>query len=440
MTVSHILKQGCPCGREHSCDVKQVLVGKGVLQSLPRELNALGVTKPFLLCDGNTYRAAGARVEALLSTNGIPYVTHRLPGEAPEPNEHTVGSAVMHFDASCDGILAVGSGVIGDVSKILAHLTDRPYLIVATAPSMDGYASATSSMTRGGLKVSLPSTCADVIIGDTDILKEAPREMLISGLGDMLAKYISIVEWKISHILTGEYYCDAIAELVRSALAACVADPQGLLRREDAGVEAVFSGLVTCGMAMSLAGCSRPASGMEHYFSHLWDMRGAEFGTPTSTHGIQCAVATLLTLRLYEQVRTVTPDPQAAKAYAESFDPEAWNAELRSFLGKGAEAMIALEKKEGKYDVTRHEARLQTLVERWDELTAVMETLPSADSIRCLMESIGCPTSLEEMGLDPSLLPMTLKASKDIRDKYILSRLLWDLGLLDTYADGLTGR
>ena len=74
MTVSHILKQGCPCGREHSCDVKQVLVGKGVLQSLPRELNALGVTKPFLLCDGNTYRAAGARVEALLSANGIPYV------------------------------------------------------------------------------------------------------------------------------------------------------------------------------------------------------------------------------------------------------------------------------------------------------------------------------------------------------------------------------
>ncbi len=435
MTLSDIRKHGCPCGRDHVCGVKKVLVGNGVLDSLPAELEGLRVTKPFLLRDTNTYRAAGERVERLLAESGVAYAAYTFPEKRLEPDEYAVGAAVMHFDKTCDCILGIGSGVIGDVSKILANVTGLPYVIVATAPSMDGYASATSSMTRGGLKVSLPSVCADVIIGDTDILKNAPREMLVSGLGDMLAKYVSITEWRISHILTGEYYCEAIAKPVRASLKTCVDNLDGLLKREDAAVEAIFRGLVYCGMAMSLAGCSRPASGMEHYFSHLWDMRGAEFGTPTSTHGIQCALATLYTARLYERVRTVTPDEQTALAYAQSFDPEAWNTQLRDFLGKGAEQMIALEKKEGKYDPVKHAARLKILVEKWDDLTAVMdEELPSSAEIRRILEAVGCPTTVEEIGLDPAVLPMTLKAGKDIRDKYVLSRLLWDLGLLDEYS------
>ena len=435
MTPSSIQAHGCPCGRDHTCDVRKVLTGVGALTSLPHELAALGITKPFILCDPNTYKAAAAQVEALLSENGMAFTTYRFSEERPEPDEYAVGAAVMHFDKSCDGVLAVGSGVVGDVSKLLAGLTGLPYAIVATAPSMDGYASATSSMTRGGLKVSIPSACAALIVGDTEILKNAPAETLISGLGDMLAKYISIVEWRISHILTGEYYCAAIADLVRDSLRACVDNVEGLLRREDEAVEAVFNGLVLCGMAMSLAGCSRPASGVEHYFSHLWDMRGAEFGTPTSTHGIQCALGTLYAVRLYEAVKSLTPDRGRALAYAEQFDLAAWNTALREFLGRGAEAMIALEEKEGKYDLAKHAARLSVIAERWEELTSIMEELPPATEVERILRSVGCPVTPEEMGLESALLPMTLKASKDIRDKYVLSRLLWDLGLLDDFSE-----
>jgi glycerol-1-phosphate dehydrogenase [NAD(P)+] len=272
-------------------------------------------------------------------------------------------------------------------------------------------------------------------VGDTEILRNAPAETLVSGLGDMLAKHVSIVEWRISHILTGEYYCEAIADLVRNSLKACVDNVEGLLRREDEAVEAVFNGLVLCGMAMSLAGCSRPASGVEHYFSHLWDMRGAEFGTPTSTHGIQCALGTLYAVRLYETVKSLTPHREKALAYAENFDLTAWNTALREFLGRGAEAMIALEEKEGKYDPAKHATRLSVILDRWEELTSIMEELPAAAEVETVLRSVGCPLTVEELGLKPALLPMTLKASKDIRDKYVLSRLLWDLGVLDDFAE-----
>lgn len=435
MTPSSIQAHGCSCGRDHTCDVRKVLTGVGALTALPHELAALGITKPFILCDPNTYKAAAARVEALLTESGMTFTTFRFSAERPEPDEYAVGAAVMNFDKSCDGILAVGSGVVGDVSKLLANLTGLPYAIVATAPSMDGYASATSSMTRGGLKVSIPSTCATLIVGDTEILKNAPTEALISGLGDMLAKYVSIVEWKISHILTGEYYCEAIAELVRDSLRVCVDNVEGLLHRENEAVEAVFNGLVLCGMAMSLAGCSRPASGVEHYFSHLWDMRGAEFGTPTSTHGIQCALGTLYAIRLYEEIRSLTPDRSKALTYAEQFDLTAWNTALRAFLGRGAETMIALEEKEGKYNLTKHSARLSVILDHWEELTSIMAELPAADEVEHILRSVGCPVTPEEIGLASDLLPMTLKASKDIRDKYVLSRLLWDLGLLDDFSE-----
>ena len=191
---------------------------------------------------------------------------------------------------NADLILAVGSGVIQDLCKYVSFFAHVPYMVVATAPSMDGYASASSSMTRDGLKISLPSRSADVIIGDTQILKTAPMHMLRSGLGDMLAKFISIAEWRIAHIITGEYYCEEVAKLIRSAVKKCVDNAEGLLAREDAAIEAVFEGLVIGGVAMNYAGVSRPASGVEHYFSHIWDMRALAFNTPMDFHGIQCAV------------------------------------------------------------------------------------------------------------------------------------------------------
>ncbi len=384
----------------------------------------------------NTYAAAGESVCRILQEHNIPYSKYVFDNGCLEPNEYAVGSAVMHLDSSCDLIIGVGSGVINDIGKILSNVSGRNYIIVGTAPSMDGYASATSSMSMDGLKVTLNSRCADVIIGDIEILKCAPERMLKSGLGDMLAKYVSIAEWRIAHLITGEYYCEAVAQLIRSALQTCVDHAEGLLKREDEAIRAVFEGLVIGGVAMAYAGVSRPASGVEHYFSHVWDMRALEFGTQVDLHGIQCATATLTVVKLYEKVKQLRPDEAKAGAYVSAFDYEEWSQELKAFLGKGADTMIELEAKEGKYCKGTHPARFAVIQKNWDSILQVLdEELPSYEDLAKLLDMIGISGDLNTLGVDKETARMTFKTTKDIRDKYVLSRLAWDLGILDELCE-----
>ena len=428
----------CSCGKEHDIAIDDVVVGKGVIQRLPEYIAKYQAKKPFILADRNTYKAAGETVANILRSSGIPFSTHVFQNNELEPNEDAVGSAFMHFDNGCDLIIGVGSGVINDIGKILSNVTGRKYIIVATAPSMDGYASATSSMSMDGLKVSLNSHCADVIIGDIDILKQAPEHMLKSGLGDMLAKYVSIAEWRIGNLITGEYYCERVAQLIRSALKKCVDNAEGLLKREDAAVQAVFEGLVIGGVAMAYAGVSRPASGVEHYFSHVWDMRGLEFGTQVDLHGIQCAMATTKAVELYEAVKSTVPNKEKALAAVDAFDYADWSGQLRSFLGKSGETMIAQEQKERKYDKSTHPARFQKIADNWDTILKIIEEeLPSAQELSKIMDTIGISRDLNTIGVDSECAKLTFKATKDIRDKYVLSRLAWDLGILDELAEKL---
>lgn len=406
--------------------------GSGTLSHLPKILSERGIRRVFLIYDENTYAVAGKAVCELLKGSGITFKDCLFTRTHLEPNERAVGEAIMKLDTEADAVIGVGSGVINDISKIVANVSNKPYVIVATAPSMDGYASATSSMCLCGLKVSVPSKCADVILGDTDILREAPKKMMLAGLGDMLAKYIAICDWRISTLINGEPFDDHIAALVRESLKKCVNNADALLSRDACASEAVFDGLALCGVAMKLAGCSRPASGVEHYISHIWDMRGEEFGTPTDFHGIQCALGTYISASVYEKLLHITPDREKALAYTEKFNYGEWADALKELLGHGADAMIELERKEGKYDKARHARTLESIIEHWEDiLTVIREEIPPLSELEALYDKVGLPKSMKEIGLDEQLLPMSFKASKDIRDKYVLSRLCHDLGITD---------
>ena len=427
----NLSKNDCKCGKKHIFD-SQIFIGEGVVDKLIQPLAKWCAKKVFIYADVNTFSVAGEKIVELLNKANIHYKKFVFDKQHLEPDEYSVGLAMMNFDTDADAIIGIGSGVINDICKIVSNLTNKKYIIVATAPSMDGFASATSSMTKEGLKVSLESRCADIIVGDTDFLCTAPTKMLLSGLGDMLAKYISICEWRISNIINGEYYCEEIAQLVRSAVNECIDNVEGLVRREKNAVQSVFEGLIICGAAMKFAGLSRPASGIEHYMSHIWDMRGIEFGTKVDSHGIQCAVATLISVELYEKIVVTVPDKKKALDFVAAFDFEAWSEELKSFLGKGSKSMILLEETDKKYDKEKHSERLETIVNNWDSIrNIIQEEIPPLSELLKLYDRAGLPKTLGEIGIDDEILPMTFKSSKDIRDKYVLSRLCWDLGIID---------
>ncbi len=426
----------CPvCGKLHATAVKETYVKSEAIADLPALVKKYGGTRAFVIADVNTYPIGGEKIVNTLEAAGIPCAKHVFPDKRLEPDERACGSLLMRYDPKCDIIIAFGSGVINDISKLLAHMTGRTYIIVASAAYMDGYASGNSSMVRDGVKATINSKSPDVIVGDVDVLKNAPAHMAKAGLGDMLAKYISICEWRLSHLINGEYYCEDVAAYTRGVREACVAATPGIATRDGEAVAIVFKGLVDAGMAMDYAGCSRPGGGGEHYFSHLWDMRGLEFGTHVAPHGMQAAIGTLYSIKGFEALKKIVPNREKALTYAKNFDFADWSRKLTEFLGKGAIPMIELEAKEKKYDLDKHRARLDVILDKWDEILKIIdEELPASADIEALLASLDAPKCIEDIGMDKSILPMTLMATKDIRDKYILSRLLWDLGVLDEVA------
>jgi glycerol-1-phosphate dehydrogenase [NAD(P)+] len=295
---------------------------------------------------------------------------------------------------------------------------------------MDGYASNTSSMTFRGLKISHPSGAAKYIIGDTDILVTAPTDMMVSGIGDMLAKFVSICEWRIANLLFGEYYCEKVADLVRYSLKKCLEDLPALMRKEPVAVENVFAALTISSVAMNYAGVSRPASGCEHYISHMLDMRGEEFNTPTDFHGTQCATATYIVTKLYEKIKSITPDENRAISRMADFKYEDRAEELRRYLGKAAESMIALEAKEKKFTRENHQKRLNTIIEKWNAVISIInEELPSVEYLDEIFATLGLHKDFSYLGIDKDTEKRAFLYSGDIRDKYVLSRLAMDLGI-----------
>jgi len=430
----------CACGVTHAAaPLRHLAIGPGVLRGAPDMLSRIGSARPFIVCDENTYAAAGDALLGILRARGVPYTLFVFPNSKQkiEPDERACGAAMMAFDPACDAVAAVGSGVVGDVCKVLSHATGRPQLSVATAPSMDGFASSNASMIQNGVKVTLYPGCPVAILCDVDIVKNAPMHMLHAGLGDMLAKYISIYEWRVSGLVAGEYYCENVAALVRHSLRRCVSKADGLMRRDPDAVSAVVEGLVLSGLAMTFAGISRPASGLEHYYSHLWEMFALLRGKPSELHGIQVGVGALLTLEILEKLSAVTPDRALAERAARDFSAPAWEARMRDIFGLTADAVIEAEKNTyHKNDPVKHAARLDKIIAHWPQILLILrEEIPPMADIAALMRRLGMPTTPADIGIAKPDVRRALLGSREIRDKYLTSSLLWDIGLLDVFAD-----
>lgn len=421
----------CPCGKAHKAGLKAVCAEDGAIRRLPEFIRRFGGTKPYIIADENTFAAAGSEVISALENAKIPYTLHLYGKERIEPDEAAVGSAVLHFDRKSDCIVSVGSGVLNDIGKIVSGMTGLPYICVGTAPSMDGYASSTSSVIRDRLKVSVDSRCPDAVIADPAILAAAPKKLLLAGLGDMLAKYVSLCEWQIGHLVTGEYYCEEVAAMIRTALERCVAGAKGLLQGDREAAAAVMDGLIVAGIAADYAGVSRPVSGTEHYFSHIWDMRAAALGTPSDLHGIQCAIGTLKTLQGYEALLRIMDKPHRV----ETFDKAQWLMEMRAYMGEAGGQMLKNAETCALYWGEARSARQKHIAKHKEEIRNIIRTLPASEEIRTLLTDLGAPVTPEDIGIPAEETAICFKATKDIRDKYILSSLAYDLGVLDQLAE-----
>lgn len=307
------MEYSCACGKSHKVDIQAIRVGSGVIQELPGILRDLGASHIFLVTDNYTYEAAGRQVEQLLDQAGLAYHKRVFQTETPlVPNEYALGSVLAAMTSQDDMLLAVGSGTLNDVTKYVSARTGMPYVIAATAPSMDGYASTVAPTILDGFKTTLPAVYPAAIVADVDILKDAPMPMLTAGFGDIIGKFTSLADWRLSHQLNGEYYCPEVAGVIEAAVETCAANAKALAQREPQAIQAVTEALILSGLAMGMVGVSRPASGAEHQMAHYWEMDALRREEEHPLHGNAVGVGTVLAASLYEMAVEYLPQGFAA--------------------------------------------------------------------------------------------------------------------------------
>ncbi len=423
----------CSCGHTHFSGVKVIDIDKGAVDRLPALIRDLGHEKVFIVADKNTWPAAGAKAAQVLGTCGVTYDKVILDYDEVVPDETVVGEIMTAFPMGYDLVLCVGSGTLNDLCKFVSHRLGIDYIVYATAPSMDGFVSIGSALMLRHVKTTLDAHGPIAVVGDLDVLCQAPMHMIAAGVGDTLGKYTCLLDWKLAHLINGEYYCEEVVGMVETALKTVIAQSGKLEQRDPAAVKAVTEALVLTGIGMSFIGNSRPASGCEHHIAHYWEMKALMEGKNPAKHGTQVGVAMILAIDLYHRLAKEEPDFDAAMA--RPYDKEAWIRDMRKYYGVAADGIIALEEKCGKNDVEKRNQRLQVMKEHWGEIRSLIEESlpPTADMVE-LMTSIDAPVYPEEIDISTERTKEAILYAKEVRDRYTLLQILWDLGLSEKFA------
>lgn len=292
----------CSCGKKHRVDIKHIYVGENVYNRILDVAKEILPKEILLVSDNNTYKALGKCVENELTESGYKINNIILVSDGDLiPDEKAIGRVLVEVNNETELIVAVGSGSINDICRIISAKTHIPYVIMGTAPSMDGYASTVSPLIIDGAKVTYPGTNPYAIIADSNIMKDAPFEMICAGFGDILGKYTALSDWRLSNTIHDEYFCDTTEKLVRNAMYKCFENIEGAVKREVKAIEYISEALILSGIAMTLSGNSRPASGAEHHLSHYWEIDKLSRKLEHPLHGNSVGVGTVISAWLYKK-------------------------------------------------------------------------------------------------------------------------------------------
>lgn len=397
---------------------------------------------PWLVAaDANTWEAAGERFVDVLDAAGRDWVRFEVEAEPGDKYPICTDELVSDCQAEmvehgCSSGIAVGSGTINDTVKMAAHNVDRPMAVVGTAPSMNGYTSGIAAILSEGVKTTNPCTAPRVVIADLDVMAEAPARMICSGLGDLMSKPVSNSDWAMSARLNGTPHSAEAMEIIEEGAAALEGVAPRLPERDREAIGGLVNSLMLSGIAMSVAGSSSPASGGEHLISHHIDMTAHAFDQPYDFHGCQVGVGTLTSALFYEQLRAFDPGQLDIDERVDALpDWASYESMLRERFGPLFDAVV--QHAEPGYPTPQQmRRRLEKLVDEWDEvLEETGRTLRTRQSLEDELDSANCPTRFADLDVDRDRARRAILHSKDIRNRYTILHLAWELGTLEEWGE-----
>lgn len=398
------------CGRQHKVSLQIALIAPDAMQGFEDILHGCGFDSGdcAVIYDENTY-------EALRGKHPRAKQEVVLPPEGLHANEHGVELAKARLgDAKM--LIAAGAGTVHDITRYICAERGLPFGSVPTAASVDGFVSSVAAMTLGGFKVTVPSAAPEFLVADLDVVAKAPMYLAASGLGDVLGKFVSLTDWEIAHIVTGEYHCRYTADLMKSAADEAARSVEGIAAGDRAAYGSLMKALVLSGVAMQLSENSRPASGAEHHVSHLIEMGPPWLPPVDALHGEKVGVGTILALEKYRA--WIGEKPDALVSAAGAWKPYT-EAQLAPVFGHLTESVM---KENARCCL--ESVKPERIAEGWDAIQTLLCALPEAETVRAMLGRVGGKTTLADLGIDASEREKLLTWSPVVRNRLTFMRLL----------------
>jgi len=395
----------CSCGREHELRTKLVVCEYGALNNFDKYMADCGLSGfRTVIYDTNTYNLPSvihvpADQEIVLEAQGL----HSEKG--------LIEDMMTKLERKPDYIVVVGGGTLMDFGRYSAWKLGIPFVAIPTIVSSDGFTADICSIIIDGQKKSIPMQAADAVICDMDVVAGAPMFLTIAGVQDIMAKYVSIADWKIAHLVSGEYFCPMVCDMAQEALDIMVRCAKELAEGKAPDFEAMAYTQMLSGLTMQILSNSRAASGAEHLVAHLVEMKPRGFENAHGMHGECVGIGTIMCATAYHKLaerETIEVKP---------FEPvnEQW---VRDVFGALADGIL----KENENDVLKT-FDPENIKNNWQEIRNIINTIPTGEELIELYTKIGAKHSLEELGISESVRDEFLDISSAIRNRLTLARM-----------------
>ena len=398
----------CSCGREHNMSTRAAVIESGCLKDFEKYMVDYAIEGKRCVLYGENSRRATEGLHPRADQEII------LPSEGLHANEVSTAKVLEFMAEDTEVLVAVGSGTIHDIARYCANVRGIRFVSVPTGASVDGFCSTVAAMTWYGYKNTMPGVAPEIVIADTDIIKAAPAELVKSGIGDIIAKYTALADWKIAHELCGEYLCGRIWEMMRKAADTAMASVPGIIAGEEKAFADVTYALIMSGLAMQMMGNSRPASGCEHHISHMIEMEPAGIKVDfVAMHGEKTGVGSILGAAEYHRLAAIEDIAPYVLPYS-ALD----EAEMLGFFGeKLCKGVMDENAKDALAAVSAED-----IIRAWPRIREIIAEIPQADWFYGILESLDAKRSLEDIGVSEQDHETVLRYSPIVRNRLTLMR------------------
>jgi glycerol-1-phosphate dehydrogenase [NAD(P)+] len=416
-----------------------VHITNGVIAELLEFTRAHDLTKFMLVADRNTQAALGAEVEQALRSSGLDLRTVVLQGDEVIADEAHIVQVLIQADREERTYLAVGSGTITDITRVVSHRTRNSFISLPTATSVDGFTSIGAPLVIDGMKRTYICHPPVAVFADLPTLCAAPPRLAAAGFGDMLGKLLSIADWRLGHILWDEPYDDGIARRFRAAAWSCIAALPEIQNHSETGTRILISGLIDSGFGMLDFGNSNPASGAEHHMSHLWEVKLLREHRPALLHGSKVGLASILTASRYEVLRGLGRD-QAALLLQRSQLPGRGSqvAEISQAFGSLAGQLIQEQAPFLDLSPERYQLFKDRVLDQWVILQEIAASVPLPRELTGWLAQVGAPVTCRSLGLSREEVSLAFTRGHYFRNRMTINKFWHMLGLPPVVSTILT--